>query len=93
MTLGKRNIVAPYDRVFKADGKPTDVADSAVDGHRIIKTKRIEVSDRTGRYERAGANLAEYAKPAPSGKFFEQIVHYGLPARLSRPASKIQMLD
>jgi len=87
-------MVAQYDGVFKGDGpKRTNVADSAADGHRITKTKRREVLDRTGCYERAGADLNEVAKPPPSGTFAGQAMHYGLPARLSRPASNIQILS
>jgi len=59
-SLGKRNIVASYDCVFKNDGlKRTNVADSAADGLRITKAKRREVLDRAGRYVWAGADLPE----------------------------------
>ena len=86
-------MLAPYDGVFKDYGlKRTNVADSAADGHRITKAKRREVLDRTGRYDWAGADLPEGAKPV-SGTFAGQGVHYDLPARLSRPAAKIQLLS
>jgi hypothetical protein len=93
-TSGKRNIVAPYDRVFKADVlNLTNGADSSADGYRVTGAKHRDVLDRNGPYESVGANLAEAAMPTSSGKFAGQVVHFRLPARLLRPASKIQLLN
>jgi hypothetical protein len=59
-SCSSRTSVAPYDGVSKADRIPSNVVDSAADGHRVTGTKRRDVLGSTDRYT---------AKPGVSRKF------------------------
>jgi hypothetical protein len=88
------SLIALYDGVFKADPSSLpNVAYSTADDDRVTGAKRRYVSNRTGRHEGVGTNLLDDARPSPSGKFAGKVIHCRLPARLARPASKIQLLN